>query len=670
MASEMEMQMWPKLNLEYLEPEQIEHEAYIRNMPVTRNMNGTYSPASIRRLQNEISTDPYAPWTVGQLRVDSQEERERQAMEFKRCKAGLGSLEGNQVSLDSPTILQRTLHFVFRLERLQLLDLNIMEKKLGLRKKGRDIINRCLNPQPRNLNMSQPQHTATNVTHGNSPPIAQIDMRHTSLLDLSDHETDENQAGAKVGNMTTHKESRNEIVNSQTGAYPKRSSNPIQNPVVESQGLEHILNSFLTNFKQEFDRRLSALEVKQLNNNHSSQSNDANLHQMPTPSGYGTLPPHREPIRPSVIRAQEWNPQPISNSLFNHVSQPEQQFIPPLNSTYHHGMNSRPRREDDNNTFRKIDALSKWRLCFNGTTIDEKHLALNDYIISIERFIKLQRINPDDVLPYLLPTLSGNARIWYNAEGGSIDTLQDFFKGLRENFDYKQNPTDVMAAVLQHKFDPERERLITHINKLECEMANCNIPLPTQLELVLKTLPENLRMMAATRDVKNLMDLRKWALKLFPPTIGEVKTKRKEFRRFDDKRKSVLALNISESESSGKEESESDDETMQQVCEFVRKMKSKPDFKPRGKPTFPKPKREEPVPRPQSQSNDLTIDTTRIEGDDETICFQCRLYGHNFHDCSAPRRYPFCYDCGRPGVQSRFKCPSPSCVVKRETKNA
>lgn len=134
----------------------------------------------------------------------------------------------------------------------------------------------------------------------------------------------------------------------------------------------------------------------------------------------------------------------------------EPPFVPPVNSTYHQNSNTgreRTRRDEDNSTFRKIDALSKWRLCFNGTSVDEKHLALNDYIISIERFIKLQRLNPDDVLPYLLPTLSGNARIWYNAEGDSIVTLRDFFKGLRDNFDYKQNATDVMTAVLKQKFD-------------------------------------------------------------------------------------------------------------------------------------------------------------------------------------------------------------------------
>lgn len=233
----------------------------------------------------------------------------------------------------------------------------------------------------------------------------------------------------------------------------------------------------------------------------------------------------------------------------NNQLAPEQHYTPNVNSTCRNNSNY-SRRDSDHNTFKKIDALSKWRLCFNGTTVDEKHLALNDYIISIERFIKLQKLNPDDVLPYLLPTLAGNARIWYNAEGDSVVTLKDFFSGLRENFDYKRNATDVMAAVLKQQFDANWEQLITHINKMECEMANCTIPLSTQLDLVLKTLPENLRLKAATRDVKTLIDLRKWALKLYPPTIGDVTAKRKEFRRFEERKKTVMTVNISDDESS------------------------------------------------------------------------------------------------------------------------
>lgn len=627
-----EIHLWPRLNIEYLEPEQIDHEIFIRNMPVVRNTYGSYAPSTLKAIQKEISSDPYDPLSVGHLRIDSPEGRARQQVEFTRCKNGICSLDNNALNLDAQTITHRAMHFLFRLERLQLLPLEDVERKVGLRKKARNLINQI-------------------QFRSNDPPPQKPSNRHESLIDIEGDENDVkgNTASAQAPSNPTildnepefvngpqHTEQNvfgNDMPNRNTGTIPKSTPYTIPSQTNDIHGIE-----------QRFNDRLSAIEARQSERQPSVthiQFDERMNCQRNVPYTYSPRPPTDAPI-----------------------------FQPHSNSTYR-SEHDRSGRERDINTFKKIDALSKWRLCFNGTTVDEKHLALNDYIISIERFIKLQKLNPDDVLPYLLPTLSGNARIWYNAEGDSITTLANFFRGLRDNFDYKQNATDVMAAVLKHQFDPGQERLITHINRMECEMANCNIPPSTQLDLVLKTLPENLRMMAATRDVKNLIDLRKWALKLFPPTIGEVKAKRKDFRRFDEKKKSVSAVHVSDGESNDDNQSDSDDEeVLQQACELVRQLKFRPNFKPRIKPIFRKPKNGDVDSSNPSSNNDSNVDLSKIEGNEEAICFQCKLFGHSFQNCPSPRRFAFCYGCGRPGIQNRSKCPSPSCMTKCDSKNA
>lgn len=665
-----EMQSWPRLDIEYLEIEQIEHEAFIRNLPITRNIYGQFNPSSLKTVRNDILADPYEPWTVGHLRVDSPEEQDRQLKEFKRCKAGVLALESNAVPLDTTTVLHRAIHFVFRLDRLLLLKVDVMERKLNVKKKAKDMIRKCL----RKLNPPQP----IGVTRNND---TLIDLEDEDPNDKTNQVPNEPMISDPELSSEDKQTEQHEIDPSKpTGTIPKQVSSE------EPQGLERVMISLFNKFEQRTEQariadrqrlndRLNAIEAKQAESRSNGQhmrSNERNDYRLIPPPMSIPRTPSSGPTRPSVPSERGMG-YPLVPPVHNHdICEPR--FLPNVNSTYRNGVNSsreRTRREDDNATYKKLDVLSRWRLCFNGTDVDEKHLALNDYIVSIERFINLQKLNPDDVLPYLLPTLSGNARIWYQAEGEAITTLEEFFTGLRYTFDYKQNSTDVIAAVLKINFDPSKGRLITHINKMECEMANCNIPPKTQLEVVLKTLPDNLRMMAATRDVGNLRDLRRWALKVFPPTLDDVNTKRKEFRRFSDKGKSVSAVTMSDNEEPEIDESDSESEMAHQICEMMKRFKTKVNLKPRNIQSVPWKRKDDSNPKQRSYSGDSTHDGNQIEGNDDTICFQCKKFGHAFHKCTAPRLFSFCYECGRPGVTNKNKCPSLSCIAKRngEQKN-
>lgn len=171
--------MWPRLDAEYLDAGQLEHEVFIRNIPVSPNALGVYSLASLKVIQKEISSDPYNPLAIGHLRVDSPEERARQHVEFTRCKVGLCALDSKTQTLDSYTLVQRAMHFLFRLERLNLLPVGDIEKKMGLRKKARNLINHYC--------------PLTNVSN-----VSNTETRNETLIDLEgESDKEENATSAQ-----------------------------------------------------------------------------------------------------------------------------------------------------------------------------------------------------------------------------------------------------------------------------------------------------------------------------------------------------------------------------------------------------------------------------------------------------------------------------------------
>lgn len=401
-----EINLWPRLNIEYLESEQVEHEVFIRNLPVTRNTYGTYSPAALKLIQKEIISEPYDPLSVGTLRIDSSEERGRQQMEFKRCKAGLGSIDNNQHTLEPNVVIHRTLHFLFRLERLNLLPLDCLEKKVGLRKRARELIHKyCFGKSD------------ASTTKTKNDTLVDLDDEKEPIINDCEHQmVEDNEKNSPIKPCTP-------TVN--TGAIPKG----ILTTDANSKGLESLITSLFPNFERKFNKRLSVLESQSSEKSSSKPSHVVNERidrQVNMPISFNSRPSAQRTFAPNYDHEYRF---PSDSRTDNNVQEPL--FTPQVNSTYRRNSNY----GSDASTFKKLDALSRWRLGFNGTTVDEKHMSLNDYITTIERFIALQKLNPDDVLPYLLPTISGNARIWYNAEGASIVTLKDFFQGLRNMFD-------------------------------------------------------------------------------------------------------------------------------------------------------------------------------------------------------------------------------------------
>lgn len=85
------MEIWPKINLEYLGDDQVRYEADIRGILLAPNSQGSYAtPQNIRKVQDTISRETECPSSIS-YDVTSEE----QLGDFTKCKGAVKQLLQN-----------------------------------------------------------------------------------------------------------------------------------------------------------------------------------------------------------------------------------------------------------------------------------------------------------------------------------------------------------------------------------------------------------------------------------------------------------------------------------------------------------------------------------------------------------------------------------------------
>lgn len=340
--------------------------------------------------------------------------------------------------------------------------------------------------------------------------------------------------------------------------------------------------------------------------------------------------------------------------------------------------------QTDSNTLKKIQCLPRWNIRFSGDKIDDKYQTIEDYIAAIYTFIDSQKVNETDMINNILPTLGGAARTWFLTLANKDNmSLRQFFNQLRSRFADKRNKVEIISSLCTRKYDPKSGYIIEHIDQLMLEMAYLNMAEADQLNIVLKTLPSEARGFAITRSVSSVSDLKQLCQEIYPPSVKFISKKKPE----DKFVKKVMKVECESECDSEEENDESEDSDMvTQLCHLVSKFqKSNPNKKRNSKQFEPRtksfnndfksdPRREfrsepknEPITKNRPERTDvIQLEWSKIQGNLDTVCYNCRQFGHSHEMCSAPKLRPFCYRCGRPDVYSA-DCPSKICVTNRDT---
>lgn len=123
------------------------------------------------------------------------------------------------------------------------------------------------------------------------------------------------------------------------------------------------------------------------------------------------IPRVSNPTNHNTVRNFEpiLTPQVPTSSYSNHLPNPTMSNSTiTANSSYQNNSSLR-----EQNVTKKFQILPRWHCTFSGTSVDEKHQSLEEYIASLVNFMRTQQVSPSEMMNYIYPTLRGSARTWY-----------------------------------------------------------------------------------------------------------------------------------------------------------------------------------------------------------------------------------------------------------------
>lgn len=118
-----------------------------------------------------------------------------------------------------------------------------------------------------------------------------------------------------------------------------------------------------------------------------------------------------------------------------------------------------------------MQQLTRWIYCFNGTFVDDRYQALEDYIASIRDFMRTQEVSPADMMKNIFPTLRGGARKFYMSLPINNMTLEEFWIQLRQRYDDRQGSVGNMLELASRQYNPKKH-ILKLIDELVFHMSN------------------------------------------------------------------------------------------------------------------------------------------------------------------------------------------------------
>lgn len=375
---------------------------------------------------------------------------------------------------------------------------------------------------------------------------------------------------------------------------------------------------------------------------------------------YSSAPNYQQPFannrtdgRSGNNGQSHWNQPSMNPNASDYVPNYNNYFPNQHNSTQDSNMNSSMNTSRDT-VLNKLQQLPRWQCRFSGNHNDTKNQTLNEYIASIQNFIRTVDLSPRDMMRNIYPTLKEEALHFYlslpNTENLSLD---EFFSELRNRFGDKRGAASAVVDLIKNKFD-ERGSILGHIDDLifKMRMLPFNWSEPEQLDIIRQTLPDTYLKPIVYRGVTTIRQLKEFCLEAFPANSSNRRRPERDY-----KKTKVMSLEVV-SEEEIDTESENEDDPMEKICSVVKQWEKKPNFKRNDKlkSNFPK--------TDSQPKHKKTSDGKPKAKKAELFCGNCLTEGHSHHTCKNPKRI-YCFHCGTAGSTVN-NCESEAC---KQSKN-
>lgn len=277
--------------------------------------------------------------------------------------------------------------------------------------------------------------------------------------------------------------------------------------------------------------------------------------------------------------------------------------------------------------------LDKWGIQFSG---DVHGMDVSDFVFQVNELMDAERIPNDRFLDQAYILFAGEARRWYFTYKRKYKTWDKFSKQLKIRFGDPNKDRKILQDIKDRKqrkgesfvaFCSEIEGLFERMTKKYSERKR------------LKVLRNNMRRWYKTKlsffKIKNIAHLNMLCQQLD-----------KDSGKIYSKSSLPARKHIRNVEASSDSSSSSLDE--QEVCAFNRKDGQ------------------------QRKYRDLQTNKPELEGRENlvqlnSLCWNCRKYGHRWRDCKQPKVI-FCHACGTPGVTFQT-CPKSHMLPQQAPKN-
>lgn len=292
-----------------------------------------------------------------------------------------------------------------------------------------------------------------------------------------------------------------------------------------------------------------------------------------------------------------------------------------------------PNRRDERMHHYRLD---RWGIQFSG---DSHGMDVADFVFQVNELIAAERIPNDRFLDQAFILFTGEARRWYFTCKKKYKTWDSFSKHLKIRFGDPNKDSKILQEIKDRK-QKKGESFVAFCSEIEGMFERMTKQYSERKRL--KVLRNNMRRWYKTKltfyKIKNIAHLNMLCQQLDKDS-GRIYSRSAPFSR-----KQVRNIEASsDSSSSSSDEAE--------ICAYEGK--GRHQWKDRSK---------------QSNQNTLEpLTPPEKQRQLETLCWNCRKYGHRWRDCKHAKVI-FCHACGTSGV-TFFTCPKSHVLPQQTQKN-